>query len=322
MATYALPILYTLLLWWASTGVILYLDGLDRRTFIWSMTGATVLLGISLWGAALTGSISTASGAYLAFACGLGAWGWQLVSFYMGYLTGPRKTACEADLTGFRRFVEAVRTSLYHELTICLTAVVLIALTRGQANQMAIWTFVVLWWMHQSAKLNVYFGVPNLGEELLPDHLHYLRGFMTRRPMNLLFPVSVTVSTIIAVLLVEKAAAHDATPFEVAGFTMLATLTVLAIAEHWFLVAPISTNALWQFGVKGSSKRGEFADPEAFTDANAIEDRQEMVEEKASALAAAREVGVDARTHDSSICEPMGLRPALESFGGGVPASG
>ena len=53
MATYALPVLYTLLLWWASTGVILYLDGLDRRTFVWSMAGATVLLGISLWGAAV-----------------------------------------------------------------------------------------------------------------------------------------------------------------------------------------------------------------------------------------------------------------------------
>jgi putative photosynthetic complex assembly protein 2 len=316
MATYALPVLYTLVLWWASTGVILYLDGLDRRTFIWSMAGATAILGISLWGAAVTGGSATASGAYLAFACGLGAWGWQLVSFYMGYLTGPRKRACEAELTGLRRFVEAVGTSFYHELTICLTALLLIALTRGQANQMAIWTFVVLWWMHQSAKLNVYFGVPNLGEELLPDHLGYLRTFMRRRPMNLLFPVSVTVSTIIAVLLVQKATAYGATPFEAAGFTMLATLTVLAIAEHWFLVAPVSTNALWRFGVKANPKTGELEDRDAFAEANAGEDRREMVKEKASAAATANALGVDEWT-----LEEESLRPALESFGGGVPAS-
>jgi putative photosynthetic complex assembly protein 2 len=315
MATYALPVLYTLLLWWASTGVILYLDGLDRRTFIWSMAGATVLLGVALWGAAVTGAISTAGGAYFAFACGLTAWGWQLVSFYMGYLTGPRKAACEPDLTGFRRFVAAVGTSLYHELAICLTALVLFGLTRGQANQMAIWTFVVLWWMHQSAKLNVFFGVPNLGEELLPDHLRYLRSFMTRRPMNLLFPVSVTLSNIIAVLLVQKAAAPNATPFEAAGFTMLATLMVLAIAEHWFLVAPLSANALWQFGVKDPKGR-VFEDRKAFADAEAPDDRIETVEEKAYAFATHSTADFDAR-----LSEPKGLRPALESLGGGTSAS-
>ena len=51
--------------------------------------------------------------------------------------------------------------------------------------------------MHQSAKLNMFFGVPNLGEEMLPEHLRYLASFMTRRPMNMFFPVSVTVSTIV-----------------------------------------------------------------------------------------------------------------------------
>jgi hypothetical protein len=163
MATYALPIFYTLVLWWLSTGVILYLDRLDRRTFIWSMAGATALLAISLWGVASTSVSADASGAYLAFACGLLVWGWQLVSFYMGYLTGPRKTACDPGCTGWRRFVEAVRTSLYHELAVCAFGVVLLALTWGRPNRMALWTFLVLWWMHQSAKLNVYFGVPNLG---------------------------------------------------------------------------------------------------------------------------------------------------------------
>jgi len=256
MATYAFPVLYTLLLWWASTGVILYLDGLDRRTFVWSMAGATALFALSFWGLVETGGSATAAGAYLAFACGLLAWGWQLVSFYMGYVTGPRKTACAPDWVGWRRFVEAVRTSLHHELTVVATAGAMLALSWRQPNQIALWTFVALWWMHQSAKLNVFFGVPNLGEELLPPHLRYLLSYMTRKPMNLLFPVSVSLSTVLTVLLAQKAAAADSTPFEAAGFTMLATLMTLAIAEHWFLVAPLETNALWRWGVKATPAPG------------------------------------------------------------------
>ena len=95
---------------------------------------------------------------------------------------------------------------------------------------------------------------------------------------------------------------------------MLATLTVLAIAEHWFLVAPLSTNALWQFGVKTNPKKGELEDRDAF--ANAGEDRRDMFEDNASAPATANALGVDAWT-----LEDQGLRPALESFGGRAPAS-
>ena len=51
-------------------------------------------------------------------------------------------------------------------------------------------------------RLSANLGVPNLAEELLPEHLHDLKSFLTRKPMNLLFPVSVTVSTLIAALLV------------------------------------------------------------------------------------------------------------------------
>jgi len=307
MAAYGLPILYTLFLWWFSTGAILYLDGLPRRTFVWSMAGATALLGASLWGAAASGAAATATGAYLAFACGLVVWGWQLVSFYMGYLTGPRKTACPSGLQGWPRFVEAVRTSLYHELTVVLSAVVLVALTRGQPNQMALWTFLVLWWMHQSAKLNVYFGVPNLGEELLPEHLRYLSSFMTRKSMNLLFPASVTLSTIATVILAQKAAAAEATPFETAGFTMLATLMALAIAEHWFLVAPLPANALWQWGVKAApDAAAALADIPAAA-VGIDEEFQDAEDDQAAAFAkgAARS-----------------LRPALEPLGGGVSAAG
>ncbi len=108
MSDYAPPIVATLLLWWGSTGVLLYLDGLSRRTFVWSMAGATALFALALWGVVATRSETTASSAYYAFLGGLTAWAWQLVSYYMGFITGPRKTACPPHLRGWRRFIFAV----------------------------------------------------------------------------------------------------------------------------------------------------------------------------------------------------------------------
>lgn len=249
MSDYAAPIFATLILWWASTGVILYLDGLSRRTFVWSLAGATGLLVVALWGLSATRAETSAASAYCAFSCGLMVWAWQLVTYYMGFITGPNSSSCPSHLTGWSRFVAAVRTSLYHELAIIVGAFVLVAMTWGQPNQIGLWTFLILWWMHSSAKLNLFFGAPNLSDELLPAHLRYLVTYMRRRPMNLFFPVSVTVSTVVTVLIAQKAVATTA-PFELVGYTILATLMVLAVAEHWFLVAPLHANALWSWGVK------------------------------------------------------------------------
>lgn len=249
MSDYAAPIFATLMLWWASTGVILYLDGLSRRTFVWSLIGATGLFLVALWGMSVTRAETSAASAYCAFSCGLMIWAWQLVTYYMGFITGPNHSPCPIHLTGWSRFVAAVGTSLYHELAIIVCAIFLVALTWGQPNQIGLWTFLILWWMHSSAKLNLFFGAPNLSAELLPAHLRYLVTYMRRRPMNLFFPVSVTVSTVATVLIAQKAVAATA-PFELVGYTILATLMVLAVAEHWFLVAPLHANALWSWGVK------------------------------------------------------------------------
>lgn len=249
MSAYAAPIFATLLLWWASTGVILYLDGLSRRTFGWSLAGATMLFLVALWGMWATRAETSAASAYCAFCCGLMAWAWQLVTYYMGFITGPNRAPCPPHLQGWRRFVAAVGTSLYHEMAIIVCALALVALTWRAPNQIGLWTFLILWWMHTSAKLNLYFGAPNLSDELLPAHLRYLVTYMRRQPMNLFFPVSVTASTVVTLLIAQRALAAPA-PFELAGYTILATLMTLAVLEHWFLVAPLHANALWSWGVK------------------------------------------------------------------------
>jgi putative photosynthetic complex assembly protein 2 len=250
MTLYGLPILYALFVWWFSTGLIIYLDGLPRHTFRWSMLGATALFAASIYGLAITGRDITIYGAYAAFTCGMLAWGWQEISFYMGFVTGPRTESCAEGCRGWRHFGHAIETSLYHELAIIASAALVVAASWGAPNQVGTWTFMVLWWMHQSAKLNVFLGVLNLNEEFLPAHLGFLKSFLTKKPMNLLFPVSVTISTVVAALLVQQATAADADVFQATGFTFLAILMTLAILEHWFLVLPLPAAALWGWGLK------------------------------------------------------------------------
>jgi putative photosynthetic complex assembly protein 2 len=246
MIAYGLPVMATLALWWGSTGLILHLDSQDRRTFVGSMLGATALLALCLWLVATTSGETTPAAAYVAFACGIVLWGGQLLAFYTGFVTGPNKRAYSADASRPSRFFQAVNASLYHELAAAAGALLLFAVTYGQANVFALWTYLILWLMHESAKLNVFLGVPNLGEDLLPDHLAYFATFMKRTPMNALFPLSVTGGTIAACLLLEPTLRADASSFEIAGLTMLGALMALAVVEHWFLVIPIDANAMWR----------------------------------------------------------------------------
>ncbi|MER0238627.1 putative photosynthetic complex assembly protein PuhE [Fulvimarina sp. MAC8] len=259
MIEYVLPALFALVVWWASTVVIIYLDGLPQKTFKYSMIGATVVFALSLWGLNWSAQDTSVTGAYYAFTFGLLAWGWQEMSFYMGYVTGPRKQPCPESCRGWPHFVHAVQTSLWHELAIIAAAVVVVSLTWGAPNQIGMWTFMVLWWMHQSAKLNVFFGVRNLNEEFLPEHLEFLKGFLNKRSMNLLFPFSVTISTVITVLLFAWAFADGASQFEMAGYTFLGVLMALAILEHWMLVLPMPSGAIWAPGLKSRGEKKPFA---------------------------------------------------------------
>jgi putative photosynthetic complex assembly protein 2 len=250
MADYGLPALYALFVWWFSTGAIIWLDGLPARTYRRSMLGATVMLAVALWGLAASSADPSPLGAYYAFTCGLLAWAWQEMAFLMGFATGPRRQPCPEGCTGWPRFRLAVQTILYHELAILVGAVAVLALTWGQPNQIGAWTFLLLWGMRQSAKLNVFLGVRNLNEQFLPPHLAYLGSFFARKPMNLLFPLSVTGGTLLCAWFFHHALAAAASDFQTAGYTFLGVLTALAILEHWFLVLPIPAEALWNWSMK------------------------------------------------------------------------
>ena len=242
------PALYALFVWWFSTGVVLLLDNLPRRTFRWSMTAGTVVFAIALhrlWAGA--GDMSEA-GAYAAFTYAILAWAWQEMSFFMGAVTGPRRLGASPRASLGRRFREGVAACLWHELAIIATAAVIVAGTWQAPNQVGTWTFLLLWLMRTSAKLNVFLGVLNLGEQFIPNHLRYLVSFMARRRMNALMPLSLAGGTGAAVVLGQWAGAADAA--QAAGWTFLSALMALAVIEHGFLVLPLPFAALWAWSLR------------------------------------------------------------------------
>jgi putative photosynthetic complex assembly protein 2 len=263
LAEHGLAVLYALFLWWFSTGLVFYLVGLPARTFRWSLLGTSLVAAAALLGLAWSSTQPTVAGAYLAFTCGLLVWGWHEVSFLMGFITGGRRPPCPEGCGGWRHFWHATHTILHHELAILATALLVAALSWSGANQTGMWTFMLLWWLRLSAKLNVFLGVSNLSEDLLPDHLQYLKRFFAKKPINLLFPVSVTGATIAAALLAEAAVDAPAGAFQGPGLTLLATLLALAILEHWFLVLPLRDAALWRWALRARAERaGAAARPE------------------------------------------------------------
>ena len=250
MSVYLLPIAYTLFVWWLSTGVILYLNGLPKWTHPWTMLGATLLLGVALVGLGASRDDTRVTGAYLAFTCTLLVWAWQEVAFLLGYVTGPRRTPCPAGSTGWRRAGFALQTLLHHELALIVLGFAVVAITWGGANPTGIASFMIFWVMRQSAKLNIFLGVRNCSEDFLPKHLKYLQSYFRHAPMNALFPVSVIASSWLAVLLWQAAAAHGVSAFEATALTFSGTLLSLGVLEHWFMVLPLPSQALWNWGLR------------------------------------------------------------------------
>jgi len=238
MRLYLFPILYIVLLIWSSTGLIIFLDSLPARTYRRSIAGATVLAVLAFAGLWTTRDDTGVSAAYVAFTCATLIYGWHKMSFYMGLIAGPRRVACPEACGGARHFWHAVQTILYHELLVVVTAIALAAISWGHANQIGLWTFLILWWMQQAARLNVFWGVRNLNAELLPAHLHYLGRYFRRRAINPFFPLSVTIPAITAMLLLGRAfsAASD---YEAISLTFLGALLVAAILEIVMLMLPL-----------------------------------------------------------------------------------
>lgn len=250
------PLLYTVFVWWFSTGLILYLDGLPRKTFKVTLAAATALALLGLFGLVASSGQTSVAAAYCAFTCALLLWAWQEIAFLLGWVTGPRRSACPPGLQGWARAHAAFQTVLHHELLLLLLAAGVLAATWGQPNQTGWWTFAVLWAMRQSAKLNVFLGVRNLSESFLPAHLKYLGTYFVRKPMNPLLPMSVLMAGFVAVRAWSAATQDEGGDFALVSLSLVASLLSLAILEHLFMVLPLPSDALWRWGLRSRTVPG------------------------------------------------------------------
>jgi putative photosynthetic complex assembly protein 2 len=246
MIQHALPALYAVAVWWAGTALIFVLDQLSPRSFRRSFAIASLVLFAALWCIVDLADRRTVGAAYAGFTCGVLVWAWQELAFLTGLVTGPNRESLPEGCTGWPRFRRAVMAILHHELTILALGLALLALLWRAENSVALHTYALLWIMRQSAKLNVFLGARNLGEGMMPPHLAYIGSYFRRRRMNALFPFSILGGLALTVFLGVRAAGGDA--FEMTAYTLLTTMSALAVLEHVFLMAPLPLDGLWTWG--------------------------------------------------------------------------
>jgi putative photosynthetic complex assembly protein 2 len=253
----AQPLIVAAGLWWASTGLILWLVRRDAASFGVSLALGAVVACAAMIALRLSADDTSSGGAYVAFGAALAVWGWHEMGFLMGKLTGPRRTPCPEDAKGWRRFTVSAETVIHHEIALALTALAFVALTWGQPNQVGTLTFLLLFGMRLSTKLNIFLGVPNPPSSLLPRGLAYLSSYFRKARFNALFPVSLAASIVVTILLAE--AAWLSSGGVRTGYVLMLSLAALGLLEHGFLMLPASRrpspeSALWSWALGRNTK--------------------------------------------------------------------
>lgn len=247
---FALPLLFVVAVWWLSTLVLLHRTGLNRRSYSKTLVAAGIVAAVGVYAVLVSRNNPTPASPYIAFVGALAIWAFHETSYLLGFVSGPRPLECPSPTTTFRRFVYGVQTCLYHEVAILVTAGLLAAITWDAPLRVALWTFVIVWMMRWSAKLNIFLGVRNLHREFWPDHLQYLRSYTRERSMNSLFPWSIAIAAAFLVFLVLLAVSAVDDPVGRTSAMLLCGLLALAMLEHFFLMYRIPDAALWRIATR------------------------------------------------------------------------
>jgi putative photosynthetic complex assembly protein 2 len=245
------PALFALFAWWFGTGAILWLVRRPVRSFRSRMTGMSVLAIASLWGAHHSMQASDVGNAYLGFASVIVMWGWHELAFLSGWIIGPRRVPLTPGARGVVRFRESLQAILHHEFALLANFGVLLLMQNGEPNHVAICTFALLWCMRLSAKLNLFFGVPEVGEQYLPSHLTYLGSYFRRGPVSVFFYFSISIAAGSWLWLVGQAQLGAVTVNT--GWVLLAALLGLAIIEHLLMMFPLPMQRLWGWAMGRST---------------------------------------------------------------------
>jgi putative photosynthetic complex assembly protein 2 len=251
-----IPMGIALLVWWFSTGAVLWLGRLPRATHGLSLSAGAFLAVMALVGLIRSAQGHSAASAYCGFVTAVLVWAWFELGFLTGVVTGSRRSGCLPGSNWRVRFKGATLAIWHHELALVAVLLVLAWTTWGAPTPTGLWTFALLWVMRLSSKLNLFWGVRNTNEHWLPAHLSYMGSYFRRAQLNPLFPVSVSLATVaigwLGVMAVE-AAPHDEAL--ATHYALLTALLSLAVLEHWLLVLPFDASVLWRWAFKNDGSR-------------------------------------------------------------------
>ncbi len=249
-----LPLVVVLFAWFGSTGVVAWLANRGKATFARSISWAGFAAGICLSVVVVTAHRHGPSGpdvadAYISFCAALVIWGWLELTFLTGIVAGPRRTVSNPDARGWQRFSDAAATLIYHELAIAAVMVILVSLTWYSANATGAIIFSLLFALRLSAKLNLYVGVPNMSDEIMPGHLEYLKTYFGPRRLHGALAVTLAAMIGLAVWLGMRALAAPADSFAAVSATLIFALAALGALEHVFLALPFRDGELWRWAL-------------------------------------------------------------------------
>ena len=150
--------------WWFSTGAILWLvrraDNQGTHGHFWAVMVGLPFLGAGIYMLAESLPATSVGGIYAGFFAALLIWGWIELAFLTGIITGPAPRDCPPGVEGVERFLRAWGTVAYHEMLLTVSLILIGYASWGAGNMFGFWTFAVLYFARISAKLNLFFGVP------------------------------------------------------------------------------------------------------------------------------------------------------------------
>ncbi len=253
MGGHVLPLIFVLLLWFASTALVVWLD--HRPTLgagnTLALAGVAALFGVGI--IAASAGAMTLLATYASFIASFAIWGWHELGFLTGATAGPRRAPCPPDARGWTRFRLSAATVIHHELALAATLAMLLVLTWGSANPTGAFAFAILFAMRLSTKLNIFLGVPNFSTDILPPQLAYLKSYFRQRSFNALMPVSLVLGLSAVAWLARTALAADGDA--AVQWSLLTGLALLGVVEHLFLVLPMRDSALWRWALPTRTNR-------------------------------------------------------------------
>ena len=250
----ALPFMVVVVLWFVSTGLVAMINHRLRQSFGRALViaGICAALGLSLL--VLTSQSDAVWATYVSFVGGLLIWSWHEISFLTGAVAGSHRDACPPEAKGWQRFSLATMALIHHEIALAMTAGLLLSLGAVTANPTGAYTFALLLIFRLSSKLNIYWGVPNMSDELLPLHLAYLKSYFGPKRLAPMLVISIVVIVSLGGYFALAATAATQAN-EAVQASLLCCLCLLAALEHLFLAIPFRDSALWGWALDAKNKQ-------------------------------------------------------------------